>query len=1020
MRTAGKGGGAAGDPLGEAIERVRAAGPRIPSATYRLQLGSQLTFRDAQALVPYLHDLGISDCYISPILKPRPGSTHGYDVCDHSQLNPALGSEADFAGFISALQRYDMGLILDVVPNHMAIGHPSNLWWRDVLENGPASDYATYFDINWSPVNPQLKNKVLLPILEDQYGKVLESGKIQLAYEDGAFSVHYYETILPVAPDSYGLILGHRLATLAASLGDEHEHVQELQSILTALSHLPSYTEAAVPERSAERSREKEIIKRRIAALAGASPAIADAIAETVRTCNGDVGNPASFDLLDDLLNRQPYRLSFWRVAGEEITYRRFFDINDMAAIRVEVPGVFAHSHQVVLELLAEGKASGVRVDHPDGLWDPRAYLEQLQRSYLSARVRHELHGSDAGEVATAEELERALDPWWDATRNGKRDPEGTYPLYVVVEKILSEGEPLPEDWPVHGTTGYDFLNLVNGLFVDATGRRDFDRLYRQFSGTDVDFRNLTNSTRKMIMLISLASEINMLSHQLEGIAERNRWYRDFTLNSLTFAIREVIAALPVYRTYLTESGAPARRDEAHVEAAVAEAKRRNPRTAHTIFDFVRDTLLLRNLADFPAEDHATLIAFAMKVQQVTGPVMAKGIEDTAFYVYNRLASLNEVGGNPAQFGTSVHEFHRQNAERLRRWPHAMLATSTHDTKRSEDVRARIDVLSELPGEWQAAVRRWARLNARKKSRVDGARAPDRNDEYLLYQTLLGAWLSDQPAAAVAPEFVDRIASYMLKATKEAKVHTSWVNPNADYDQAVQDFVRRILSDDDDGFLDDLNAFQRRIAEGGRWNSLAQTLLKLTVPGVPDVYQGTELWDLSLVDPDNRRPVDYAPRRTALRELRKRAGRANRLHLVDDLVASAEDGRIKLYVMAQTLAFRREHRELFARGSYVALDSYGERREHVCAFARALGEERVLVVAPRLVAGLTDFTRAAPLGEVWGDTWLALPRGHDGRAYRNLLTEERLEAEPRGDASSLPLARICHHFPVAILEEAAA
>jgi (1->4)-alpha-D-glucan 1-alpha-D-glucosylmutase len=747
---------------------------------------------------------------------------------------------------------------------------------------------------------------------------------------------------------------------------------------------------------------------------------VADAITETVQAFNGRVGDHRSFDLLDDLLTRQVYRLSFWRVAGEEINYRRFFDNNDMAAIRVELPNVFDPSHQLVLNLLAEGKATGLRVDHPDGLWDPRAYLEQLQRSYLAARIHHEMRRFTGVDVATVHEIEGALGPWPAGNWDGKSVYGLAWPLYVVVEKILSEGESLPDDWAGYGTTGYEFLNLVNGLFVDQANSRDFDRIYGQFSGVAGDYRNLINSTKKMIMLVSLASEINMLSHQLDRIADKNRRYRDFTLNSLTFAIREVIAALPVYRTYLAGPIAPrAKRDEAHIEAAVAEAKRRNPRTAHSIFDFVRDTLLLRNLADFPDEDQAMVVSFAMKVQQVTGPVMAKGVEDTAFYVYNRLASLNEVGGNPAQFGTSVLEFHRQNMERRRRWPHSLLASSTHDTKRSEDVRARIDALSEMPEAWRAAIRRWSRLNARKKSWVDGAPAPDRNDEYLFYQTLLGVWPSDQTLATVSPDVVDRLANYMLKATKEAKTHTSWINPNAEYDQAVQDFVRQILSEDDDGFLEDIDAFQRLVAKVGRWNSLAQAVLKLTAPGVPDIYQGTELWDLSLVDPDNRRPVDYQRRRSVLRDLKERAEhtRENRVELINELVATAEDGRIKLFLIYQTLAFRRGHRDLFTRGSYVALDSFGERRDHVCAFARALGPECVLVIAPRLVGGLTAETQAPPIGEVWRDTWMALPRGHEGRGYRNVLTGERLDVAPRGDASGLELAAILRHFPAAVLEQ---
>ncbi len=1010
------------DLLADVIARVRAAGPRIPAATYRLQMGKQFTFRDVLAIVPYLNDLGITDVYLSPILKARPDSTHGYDVCDHSQLNPALGTEEEFAALARELQRHAMGLILDVVPNHMAVNHPSNGWWMDVLENGPASIYASYFDINWLPVHPHLRNKLVLPILEDQYGKVLESGRFEMSYEDGAFFLGYREHRLPIAPESYSAVLGHRLENLAGLLGPDHDQIQELQSILTSLGHLPGYTEELTAERIAERNREKEIAKRRIAALLAASPEIAEAVAETLHELNGTVDDPATFDQLDALLNEQPYRLAYWRVAGEEITYRRFFDINDMAAIRVELPNVFSESHEVVLRLLAEGKATGVRVDHPDGLWDPKAYLEQLQRSYILARARAELAAVEPEREVTDEELIQALTPWLAALKQGGRSTP--WPLHVLVEKILSEGEALPEDWATHGTTGYDFLNLVNGLFVDGANRRAIDRVYSQFTGTATSFRDLTNSTKKMIMLVSLSSEINMLSNMLDRITESNRWYRDFTLNSLTFAIREIIACLPVYRTYLAgpEFG-PSRRDEANVEAAVSEAKRRNPRTAHSIFDFIRDTLLLRNIADFPEADRSSLVGFAMKFQQVTGPIMAKGVEDTAFYVYNRLTSLNEVGGNPAQFGTSLREFHRHNGERVRHWPHAMLATSTHDTKRSEDVRARINVLSEIPDDWRAALRRWSRLNARRKDRVDGAAAPDANDEYLLYQTLLGAWPEGAAPAAVSPEFVERIADYMLKATKEAKVHTSWVNPNDCYDNAVREFVVRILAEPSDSvFLEDFQAFARRVAEIGRWNALAQQTLKLTAPGVPDVYQGTELWDLSLVDPDNRRPVDFERRRLLLGDLKRpvKRAKAGLIDLCDELIENVEDGRIKLLLTNRALEFRREHQNLFARGSYVPLEAQGEQRHHVAAFARVSETETVLVVVPRLVAGLMGQQGRAPLGlAVWTTSVLALPKGQEGGIYRNVFTDERLDVAPGNEASGLPLATIFGHLPVAILERVA-
>ena len=673
---------------------------RTPSAAYRIQFGPTFTFRDALEIVPYLDALGVSDCYVSPIFQARTGSSHGYDVCDHSRLNPALGGEADIGAFADALRRRGMGLILDIVPNHMGILEAHNSWWMDVLENGPSSAYASYFDIDWRPVNPDLEDKVLLPLLEDQYGRVLEAGKIRLAYAEGGFMLHYYEIKLPVAPCTYPAVLGHALAGLAETPGEGDEHLRELRSVLTALRYLPSRTETS-QAKVAERGREKEVVKRRLAALCHASPEVRAALDGAVRAFNGAVGDPRSFDLLDGLIDQQPYRLAYWRVAAEEINYRRFFDINELAAIRMELPEVFGSTHRLLFRLLAEGQATGLRIDHPDGLRDPAAYCRQLQENYVLARVRAEL--PPGGEPA---DLEKEVAARFAARQEERPGPAAGPPLYVVAEKILAEGESLPPDWNVDGTTGYDFLNAVNGLFVDAANRDPFDRLYRRFAGPSADYDQLVNSAKKMIMLVSMASEINALAHQLDRIAERNRRCRDFTLNGLTFALREVIGCLPVYRTYITGPGGVSLRDRLFIEAAVEEAKRRNPRTAESVFDFVADTMLLRTLDDFPEADRPRLVEWALKVQQLTGPVMAKGVEDTVFYTYNRLASLNEVGGSPDRFGVSIDAFHRQNQERLTRWPHSLLSTSTHDTKRAEDARARLNVLSEMPGEWEAALDR--------------------------------------------------------------------------------------------------------------------------------------------------------------------------------------------------------------------------------------------------------------------------------------------------------------------------
>jgi (1->4)-alpha-D-glucan 1-alpha-D-glucosylmutase len=978
---------------------------RIPTATYRLQFNRDFTFQQAKALVPYLHDLGISDAYASPLFKARPGSTHGYDICDHSRLNPDLGSEEDFSAFSSALQSHGMGLLLDMVPNHMGIADTGNAWWYDVLEIGPSSTYASYFDIDWQPVKPDLANKVLLPILEDQYGRILESSRFRLSYEEGAFFINYDGTRWPVAPRTYSRILSFRIEPLIRALGEHSEHVQELQSILTALSYLPSRTEVD-PEKIAERIREKGIIKRRLATLCNNSTEVRSMIDLTIETFNGVPGQPHSFDLLDELIDAQPYRPAFWKVATEEINYRRFFDINELAAIRVELPEVFDATHQLAFRLLADGKISGLRIDHPDGLWDPPSYFRKLQENYL-------LHSAGADLTVISSSSEGA---------GSKVNSGQAWPLFVVAEKILAAGECLPEDWAVYGTTGYDFLGQVNGLFVNSRNEKAFTRLYNQFARTQFDLGNLINSTKKMIMLVSMAGEINALSHLLDRISEKNRSYRDFTLNSLTFAIREVIACLPVYRTYINSRKSPSERDRAYIEAAVAEARQRNPRTAQALFDFIQDTLLLRNTQDFREEDHEKLVEFVMKFQQITGPVTAKAVEDTAFYVYNRLVSLNEVGSSPERFGISVESFHNQNFERRRSWPRSLLASSTHDTKRSEDVRARINVLSEMPGEWGAALKRWSRLNAYHKPKIDGKVAPDRNDEYLFYQTLLGAW----PAKPMSPPdlefFTNRILAYMLKATKEAKVHTSWVNPNEGYDRAVHRFVCAVLDHKQTNlFLKDFSSLQRKVAFYGHLNGLALLLLKLTAPGIPDMYQGTELWDYSLVDPDNRRVVDFEYRRQTLVELKAEIERAGRdlPVLARELLESAHDGRVKLYVTYRTLNFRRDHADLFSKGDYIPLEVAGEKREHVCAFARGFGQEKIIVAVPRLIVGLTGGDGQLPLGQsVWLNTRLVLPRHPSLQRYDNVFTGESVSAEEQERQIGLPLSELFRSFPVALLAPA--
>ncbi|HXE79367.1 MAG TPA: malto-oligosyltrehalose synthase, partial [Vicinamibacterales bacterium] len=917
---------AANDTRGDPRERA------VPCATYRLQFHAGFRFADATRVVPYLHRLGITHCYCSSYLQAVAGSLHGYDVADPTSLNAEIGTVDDYRAFVEALHAHGLGQILDIVPNHMGIARSCNPWWQDVLENGPASRYARVFDIDWQPVNPALANKVLLPILGDQYGAVLERQEIVLGYRDGAFSIRYFETTLPVAPRSYPRILRHGIDDLIAELGEQHEDVVELLSIITSLDRLPTRTDLD-PASITERQREKEVAKRRLAALVNRSAEIRRFVEGNVRTFNGEPGNPASFDLLDELLGEQAYRLAHWRVASEEINYRRFFDINELAAVRTEDPVVFEELHQLVFKLLADGSVDGLRVDHVDGLYDPGDYLRRLQQR--------------------ARELNAATD---------------ARPLYIVVEKILAPDEPLPADWPVAGTTGYEFANEVNGLFVDRMNGRAFDELYRRFTGERTPFAEIVYRQKRLIMQIGMASQVNTLAHRLNRLSETNRHYRDFTLYSLTHAIREIIACFPVYRTYVVAGDAPvSERDRMYIERAVALAKRRNPAATGLAFDFIRD-LLLKRAGHIPAAHAEEYARFVTQFQQTTSPVTAKGIEDTALYIYTRLVSLNEVGGEPSRFGVPPAHLHEWLARRQREFPAALSATSTHDTKRGEDVRARINVLSELPGAWKVALAQWSRVNRKRRIVVEGQPAPDRNEEYLLYQTLLGTWPADRIGQPPDRDYVERICAYMVKALREAKRNSSWLNPRPAYEDAVAAFVRAILDPEQGAaFLADFHPLAERVAHAGIWNSLAQTTIKIAGPGVPDFYQGTELWDLNLVDPDNRRPVDYAARCRMLEELTADGEAPPSDERLADLIAGRLDARIKLYTIHRALGTRRKASRLFGEGRYLPVDSAGTRHAHVFAFARVLddttpgdGQRVAVAVVPRLTAALVGDPLAAP------------------------------------------------------------
>jgi (1->4)-alpha-D-glucan 1-alpha-D-glucosylmutase len=989
-----------------------------PESTYRLQFHKGFRFQDARAIVAYLADLGVADCYASPYLKARPDSQHGYDITDHRQLNPEIGGDDDYQAWVAALKDHGMGQVLDVVPNHMGIMGNENLWWNDVLENGRASPYAAFFDIDWNSAKPDLHDKVLLPILGDPYGKALEALQIRLHYEGGAFGVHYFEHRFPVDPATYSRVLRHRLDELEKELGAQAEAFIEYQSILTAIAHLPGH-EITEPAAVAERQREKEVIKRRLAGLTGSSEAVRAFIEANVQLFNGQANGrpePHRFDLLDDLLQAQPYRLSWWRVASDEINYRRFFDVNELAALSMEKPEVFAATHELVLRLLGDGHVQGLRIDHPDGLFDPGEYLRRLQQQYALEIARRLVAKEPAFAGLQWKDVEG---PLADALSQAAAHPETPFhmPLYVVVEKILAPDEPLPEDWPVCGTTGYEFLNALNAVFVDRDHATALTRLYRKWTQHEDPFRELVYQKKYLILQVSLSSELNMLALQLDRLSEKNRWSRDFTLNSLRRALREVIACFEVYRSYITGPDVNPR-DRRYVEKAVAQAKRRNPAISGALFDFVQDMLLFVHEGHVTEADQAEQRRFVGKFQQVTSPVMAKGLEDTAFYVYNRLLSLNEVGGDPRQFGISVAAFHRRNQERQARFPYGLSATATHDTKRGEDTRARINVLSELPRLWQQALARWSRWNKKHKLYRDDEAIPDRNEEYFLYQTLVGAWQLGPAGPQEWAHFRERVGAYMLKAMHEAKVHTSWINPNPAHDEAIRQFVGAIL---DEGrgrrFLDDFRHFQRRIDHYALFNSLSQTLLKLTSPGVADVYQGTELWDFSLVDPDNRRPVDYEQRRRLLAELNARlAHRPEQLPaLCRELTETREDGRVKLYLLMGALHCRRDHPGLFTAGEYLPAHADGGRDENVCAFVRRSQANMALAAAPRLLTRVIE-PGELPLGEIpWGEARLHVPAGGPGRRWRNVFTGEVVTTAEHEGKDSVRLAEVFAHIPVALL-----
>ena len=946
-------------------------GTRIPISTYRLQFNQQLRFTDAKDLIPYLHSLGVTDIYPSPLLQAKRGSPHGYDVTDPSRLNSELGSNEEFDAMVRELQAHGMGLLLDIVPNHMAASG-ENPWWMDLLEDGARSAFASHFDVDWHPPSRSLENRVLLPILGKPYAEVLEGRELALTYAQTGFFLSYFDFTLPVAVRSYGRILGHRQDRLQRTLRVDSPALQEFHGILAAVAQIPSPASPPL-EAAGERRQHREAIKERLWRLYSDTPEVKRFVDGNVRLFNGKRGVPSTFLLMDQLLAEQAYQLAFWRTANEEINYRRFFTISELVGLRVEDPVTFEAEHSVVLRLASKGMVTGFRIDHIDGLRDPLGYLRRLQER---------LHGSES---------------------NGRRKD-----FYVVVEKILSEGESLPAEWPVHGTTGYDFLNALNGLFVDASNLPSLEDAYSRFISERIHYPDLAYRKKKQVMDSLLPVEMRTLGRYLSVLAERDRYARELSREELTRALVETTACLTPYRTYIRGFEMKPQ-ERLAIENALREAQRRNPATDAECFRFLLEVLLLQPGSHLVPEQRESRLAFVMSWQQFTGPITAKGVEDSALYVYNRLISLNEVGGAPQCAGVSLSKFHESVRQRRKKWPFTLNATMTHDAKHAEDVRARINVLSELPAEWEKCLNNWSRWNDSKCRVVKGVRTPERNEETLLYQILIGSWPGPELDCVC---YTRRIQGFIVKAVREAMVHTRWTVPNIDHEKALTDFVASILADSPENlFLRDFRQFARKIAYHGALNSLSQLVIKVASPGVADFYQGTELWDLRLVDPDNRRKVDFVRRSELLAHLCQGG------HSLSELVDHWQDGRIKMYVTQKSLHFRRTHSSLVLSGDYLPLAVEGPKQDCVVAFARRYRGDWSIVIVPRFTTRLVD-ENGPPVGTtVWGETRVVLPKGAPKR-WANVFESADLDASAGSGENYLSLGDVLRRFPVAWLAKA--
>jgi len=949
------------------------AHPRIPLACYRLQFNRDFTFRRASDALDYLSRLGITDIYASPILQSRSGSQHGYDVTDPARINGELGNEDQFEAFQSALQKQGMGLLLDIVPNHMAAS-PENPWWMDVLENGPGSAYAAYFDIDWHPPSHTLANRILLPVLGSFYGQTLNNREFQLVFRRGSFLIQYYDMSFPLTTKSYRRILKHREHVLEKRLGADSPSFQEYLGIVAALAALPE-RESLTIDAAGVRRLQVEGIKERLRQLHGKNREVQRFLRDNLRIFNGRRNQPASFRHLDRLLSEQAYVLAYWQNVNEGINYRRFFTITDLVGMRVEDPLVFEAIHSVILQLIERRVVTGLRIDHIDGLRDPLGYLRRLQ--------------------------ERA---------SGSQEKGNANSFYVIVEKILSGAEKLPKEWPVQGTTGYEYLNAVNRLFVHPEGARQIEQIYFRFLGRQLTYEDVLYQRKKLIMSTLLSAEMRYLGRLLGVLAQSDRYARDFSRRDLAQALIETTACFPVYRTYIRSMEVPheAKRQTNH---AVDAARSRNPRLDSFCFDFVRDVLLLKDAGHLLAEQREAHLAFVMRWQQFTGPIVAKGLEDTVLYVYCPLLSLNEVGQNPSPSAVVAPEFGAIASERQRRSGYGLNSTSTHDTKRGEDVRARINVLSEIPREWQEHLRRWARWNKKRKGVVQSREVPDRNEEIFLYQTLIGSWPLEKEDV---PRFRERLEAYMIKAIREAMVHTRWSLPNTLHEQAVVGFLKAILEPGDDNlFLNDFVKFERKVAAYGMLNGLAQVLVKMTSPGVPDFYQGCDLWDLRLVDPDNRGPVDFNHRAALLDEIEKRS-KQDLSRLGRELVQNWHDGRIKLYLIWRVLNLRCKYPRVFLDGQFLPMKVIGKRGNNLVAYARRKRDIWIMTVVPRWLARSKAPLTSARSQGFWLGSHIELP-ANAPQSWVNVLAGGTVKASRLQRGARLSLPDVFKNFPVAVL-----